>query len=229
MEEKKALLREKKYEAVIFDLDGTLLNTLEDLKDSVNYGLKKNHMPERTLEEIRHFVGNGVQRLVALAVPEGTGVEEQNKVFAAFKEHYKKHCNDKTDLYPGIQELLTELKKRGFSMAIVSNKLQEGVDALSKQYFESYLGTAIGTREGLRKKPAPDSVLEALRLLNIPKEHAVYVGDSEVDIATAQNTQMDCITVTWGFRTKEEQKAAGADVFVDRPEEIIPLLYERLW
>lgn len=228
MREKKALLSEKKYEAVIFDLDGTLLNTLEDLKDSVNYGLKKYNMPERTLEEIRHFVGNGVQRLVALAVPEGTGVEEQDKVFTAFKEHYKEHCNDKTDLYPGIPELLTELKKQAFSMAIVSNKLQEGVDALSRQYFKSYLNTAIGAKEGIRKKPAPDSVLEALRILNVPKERAVYVGDSEVDIATARNTQIDCITVTWGFRTRKEQEAAGATVFVERPEEIILLLYRTL-
>ena len=217
--------RNKKYEAVIFDLDGTLLNTLEDLKDSVNYGLQKYDMQERTLEEIRRFVGNGIQRLIQLAVPKGTGLEEENKVFDAFKEYYKVHCNDKTDLYPGISNLLAELKKRGFAMAIVSNKLQEGVDALSRQYFKTYLDVAIGAREGIQKKPAPDSVIEALRLLDIPKERAVYVGDSEVDIATAQNAQMDCITVTWGFRSRKEQEAAGADIFVDKPEEIIPLLY----
>lgn len=228
MQEMKDLSEDKKYEAVIFDLDGTLLNTLEDLKDSVNYGLRKYHMPERTLEEIRHFVGNGVQRLISLAVPEGTDRETESKVFSAFKEHYTEHCNDKTDLYPGICELLNKLKKQGFSMAVVSNKLQEGVDALSRQYFEKYLSVAIGAREGVRKKPAPDSVLEALRLLNVPKEHAVYVGDSEVDIATARNAQMDCITVTWGFRSRKEQEEAGADVFVDVPEEIIPLLYEPL-
>lgn len=225
MEEKKTMGRNKKYEAVIFDLDGTLLNTLEDLKDSVNYGLKKYDMQERTLEEIRRFVGNGIQRLIQLAVPKGTGLEEENKVFDAFKEYYKVHCNDKTDLYPGISNLLAELKKRGFAMAIVSNKLQEGVDALSRQYFKTYLDVAIGAREGIQKKPAPDSVIEALRLLDIPKERAVYVGDSEVDIATAQNAQMDCITVTWGFRSRKEQEAAGADIFVDKPEEIIPLLY----
>lgn len=225
MEEKKTMGRNKKYEAVIFDLDGTLLNTLEDLKDSVNYGLQKYDMQERTLEEIRRFVGNGIQRLIQLAVPKGTGLEEENKVFDAFKEYYKVHCNDKTDLYPGISNLLAELKKRGFAMAIVSNKLQEGVDALSRQYFKTYLDVAIGAREGIQKKPAPDSVIEALRLLDIPKERAVYVGDSEVDIATAQNAQMDCITVTWGFRSRKEQEAAGADIFVDKPEEIIPLLY----
>lgn len=218
-------LQEKKYKAVIFDLDGTLLNTLEDLKNSVNYGLRTYAMPERTLEEIRNFVGNGVQRLIGLAMPEGASKEEEEKVFVAFKEHYKIHCNDKTDLYPGISDLLLELKQRGFPMAIVSNKLQEGVDALTEQYFKEYLTTAIGAKDGIRKKPAPDSVLEALRLLGVSREQAVFVGDSEVDIATARNAQMDCITVTWGFRTRKEQEEAGADTFVDRPKEIIPLLY----
>lgn len=216
----------KKYQAIVFDLDGTLLNTLEDLRDSVNYGLKSMGMPERSLEEIRRFVGNGVQRLVSLAVPQGTGAEDQEKVFAAFKEHYRVHCNDKTNLYPGIRDLLKELKKREFPMAIVSNKLQEGVDALAEQYFNTYVKVAIGAREGIRKKPAPDSVLEALRLLGVPREQAVFVGDSEVDIATARNAGMDCITVGWGFRTREEQEKAGADCFVSEPGEVLELVYE---
>lgn len=215
----------KKYEAVIFDLDGTLLNTLEDLRDSVNYGLNQYGMPERSLEEIRHFVGNGVQRLIELAVPEGITQELQGKIFEAFKEHYKIHCNDKTRLYEGIPELLTELKRREFPMAIVSNKLQEGVDSLWELYFKEYLHTAIGARDGIRKKPAPDTVIEALKILGVSRERAVYIGDSEVDIATARNSEMDCITVTWGFRTREEQKKAGAVKFVDKPEDIIPLLY----
>ena len=215
----------KNYDGVIFDLDGTLLNTLEDLMDSVNYGLKAYHMPERSLEEIRCFVGNGVERLIELAVPEGTGDLEREKVFAQFKAHYKIHCNDKTGLYPGVEELLARLKEEGFAMAIVSNKLQEGVDALNEQYFDRYVETAIGAREGIRKKPAPDTVMEALRILDLPKERVVYVGDSEVDIATAQNVGMDCITVAWGFRTRKEQEKAGAKVFVERPEEIVELLY----
>ncbi len=215
----------KKYEAVIFDLDGTLLNTLEDLRDSVNYGLNQYGMPERSLEEIRHFVGNGVQRLIELAVPEGITQDLQGKIFEAFKEHYKIHCNDKTRLYEGIPELLTELKRREFPMAIVSNKLQEGVDSLWELYFKEYLHTAIGARDGIRKKPAPDTVIEALKILGVSRERAVYIGDSEVDIATARNSEMDCITVTWGFRTREEQKKAGAVKFVDKPEDIIPLLY----
>lgn len=214
----------KKYQAVVFDLDGTLLNTLEDLMDSVNYGLRSNGMPERSLEEIRRFVGNGVQRLVSLAVPEGTGGKEQDKVFAAFKEHYRVHCNDKTNLYPGIRALLQELKERGIPMAIVSNKLQEGVDALTEQYFKEYVKAAIGAREGIRKKPAPDAVLEALRILGVSREQAVFVGDSEVDIATAGNARMDCITVAWGFRTREEQEKAGANCFVEEPGEIVELV-----
>lgn len=218
----------RKYDAVIFDLDGTLLDTLEDLMNSVNHALTLMGMPRRSLEDIRHFVGNGVQRLIELAVPEGTGQEITMQVFAHFKEHYAVHCNDKTGLYPGILGLLEELKKQNFKMAIVSNKLQEGVDALSKQYFAPYTKVAIGAREGILKKPAPDTVVEALRLLNISKERAVYVGDSEVDIATAANAGMDCITVEWGFRTRAEQEAAGGKIFVSRPEEIINLLYEEV-
>ena len=220
------MIGRKKYKAVIFDLDGTLLNTLEDLMNSVNHGLTFANMPERTLEEIRHFVGNGVQRLIELSVPLGTDKEKTELVFSLFKEHYALHCNDKTDLYPGIPELLQELKKRGFLMAIVSNKLQEGVDALAEQYFIPYTKVTIGAREGILKKPAPDTVFEALRILGITKEEAVYVGDSEVDIATAANAGMDCITVAWGFRTRQEQEKAGGKIFVDRPEDIVALLYE---
>lgn len=214
----------QKYDAVIFDLDGTLLNTLDDLMDSVNYSLKKYEMPERSYEEIRHFVGNGVQKLVERAVPEGTENDVVEKVFAAFKEHYILHCNDKTDVYPGIIQLLAELKKRDIKMAIVSNKLQSGVQSLYELYFKDYVQAAIGAKDEIRKKPAPDTVLEALRQLNIQKDRAVYVGDSEVDIATAANVGMDCITVTWGFRNKRELEEAKAAVFVDYPEEILKLL-----
>lgn len=218
-------MSDRKYEAVIFDLDGTLLNTLEDLQASVNYALRSQHMPERSLEEIRHFVGNGIEKLIERAVLKGTEEMAVKEVLAAFKKHYANHCNDRTGLYPGIDKLLMELKEQKFQMAIVSNKLQEGVDALYKQYFDKYLSVAIGAREGIRKKPAPDTVVEALRILGISKEKAVYVGDSEVDIATAANAGMNCITVTWGFRTRKEQMEAGADLFVEKPEDIIPLLF----
>lgn len=217
-------MKSHKYKAVIFDLDGTLLNTLEDLQDSVNYGLEKYGMPKRTLEEIRCFVGNGVRKLIERAVPKETTKEDEERVFAAFKEHYAEHCNDKTDLYPGIRELLTELKNRGYRMAIVSNKLQSGVDALSELYFKEFTKVAIGGRENMPKKPEPDMVYEALRQLGVSKEEAVFVGDSEVDIATAKNAGMECITVAWGFRSRQEQEKAGAKVFVNSPMEMIDLL-----
>lgn len=217
---------QKQYDTVIFDLDGTLLNTLEDLQTSVNYALAVHGMPRRSLEEIRHFVGNGVQRLLELAVPCGTSEEKQKSTFAVFKEHYAIHCNDKTDLYPGIHELLVQLKAEGFRTAIVSNKLQEGVDALYEQYFKENVEVAIGAREGISKKPAPDSVFEAMKLLDAQKNRTVYIGDSEVDIATAQNAGLPCITVAWGFRTRQEQEEAGGDVFADTPDEIMKLLYE---
>lgn len=214
----------QKYDAVIFDLDGTLLNTLDDLMDSVNYSLKKYGMPERSYEEIRHFVGNGVQKLIERAVPEGAESDVIERTFAAFEKHYMLHCNDKTHVYPGIMQLLAELKKRDIKQAIVSNKLQSGVQSLYELYFKEYVQTAIGAKDGIRKKPAPDTVLEALRQLNVPKERAVYVGDSEVDIATAANVGMDCITVTWGFRNRQELAEAKAAIYADYPEEILKLL-----
>lgn len=218
-------MKKKKYEAVIFDLDGTLLNTLDDLMDSVNYTLSVLDMPVRSYEEIRHFVGNGIRRLLELSVPGGTENPQFEQAVTLFMEYYGKHCNDKTDLYPGIIDLLEELKREGFLMAIVSNKYYEGVQSLKEQYFKDYLEVAIGEKEGIRQKPAPDTVLAALERLHISKEKAVYVGDSEVDLATAENTGMDCITVGWGFRTRAEQEAAGAKIFVEHPLEIMELLY----
>ena len=218
-------MRNKKYDAVIFDLDGTLLNTLEDLMDSVNFALKRLGMPERSYEEIRHFVGNGVQCLMERSVPDGKENPKFEEAFRLFRDYYGVHCNDKTGLYPGITALLKALKEENFQMAIVSNKYYEGVQQLREQYFKDYLTVAIGEKEGIRKKPAPDTVLTALGELGISRERAVYVGDSEVDIATAANTGMDCIVVEWGFRTKQGQEEAGGRVFVKEPMEILKLLY----
>ena len=218
-------MRNKKYDAVIFDLDGTLLNTLEDLMVSVNFALKRLGMPERSYEEIRHFVGNGVQCLMERSVPDGKENPKFEEAFRLFRDYYGVHCNDKTGLYPGITALLKALKEENFQMAIVSNKYYEGVQRLREQYFKDYLTVAIGEKEGIRKKPAPDTVLTALGELGISRERAVYVGDSEVDIATAANTGMDCIVVEWGFRTKQEQEEAGGRVFVKEPMEILKLLY----
>lgn len=218
------MLEKKEWDTVIFDLDGTLLNTLEDLKDSVNFALGEAGMPLRSMEEIRRFVGNGVMRLMELSVPEGKENPEFDKVFEAFKKYYSLHCNDKTGLYDHVEELLRELKSRGYKMAIVSNKYYDAVQELKEQYFAEYIQVAIGEKAGINRKPAPDTVIEALKMLESTRESAVYVGDSEVDIATAKNALMDCISVTWGFRTKEEQQKAGGKVFVDDPLEILDLL-----
>ena len=156
-----------------------------------------------------------------LSVPEGLQNPEFEEVFRTFQTHYTEHCNDKTQLYPGISLLLQRLKARGVKMAIVSNKYHEAVQELKEMYFKEYLSVAIGEKEGVRKKPAPDTVIEALRELEITKEQAVYVGDSDVDLKTAANSGMDCLSVTWGFRTKEELLAAGATVMINDPEEIL--------
>lgn len=214
----------KKYSTVIFDLDGTLLNTLEDLWSSVNYALRLNGMPERTREEIRRFVGNGVERLMELAIPQGKGNSLFLKTFSDFKAHYLKHCNDTTGPYPHVMEMLKKLKESGCRLAIVSNKYMNATQELNRMYFSQYVDVAIGEKTGIRRKPAPDTVQEAMRELGSLKEECVYVGDSDVDVATARNTGIPCISVSWGFRTHEELLQAGATTFVDDPMEIVQLI-----
>lgn len=200
---------EKKYSAIIFDLDGTLLNTLEDLQDSVNAAMELCGFPIHSLEEIRHFVGNGIQRLLELSVPDGQKNPQFEKALKAFKEHYNLHCNDKTTLYPDVIPLLEKLKEHKIKMAIVSNKADFGVKKLQEIYFHGLIATAIGQREQIKRKPAPDMVLEALRELGAKAEEAVYIGDSEVDLATAGNAGLPCISVAWGFRGREFYNSRG--------------------
>jgi phosphoglycolate phosphatase len=210
-------------QAVIFDLDGTLLNTLEDLCNSTNYALETFGYPARTLDEVRTFVGNGVKKLVlrALNIEEETDNPDFPKVFAAFQEHYKEHSNDLTGPYPGVMELLQELHAREIPMAIVSNKLDPAVKALNEIYFKDYITVAIGENEaaGVKKKPAPDTVYAALSQLGC--EAAVYVGDSEVDLATAKNSGLPCLAVTWGFRDEDWLLAHGAEKLFRTPQEVL--------
>ncbi|WP_029230741.1 HAD family hydrolase [Butyrivibrio sp. VCB2006] len=217
-----------KCNTVIFDLDGTLLNTLEDLMDSVNYALGRYNMPLRSLDEIRHFVGNGVERLMELAVPEGKKNPLFADAFACFKEYYLIHCNDKTGPYPHIMELLEALHDKGFNLAIVSNKYMNAVKELNELYFSKFISVAIGESAGIRKKPAPDTVEAAIKELGVNKENCVYVGDSEVDHMTALNSGLRCISCLWGFRTKDELLAAGAanNIFVTDPMQILDVLQE---
>ena len=217
-----------KYMIAIFDLDGTILNTLEDLADSTNYALKTCGYPERTMDEVRQFVGNGIRKLMERAVPEGTPVEEIDRVHETFTAHYKVHCADKTRPYDGIMELLQNLKKDGCKLAVVSNKADYGVQELCKQYFVGVFDFAVGEREGIRKKPAPDSVNEVLKTLGCSRDRAVYIGDSDVDIQTAANAQMDHIIVEWGFRDVPFLIAKGAKVLVEKPEEILEIVEGRI-
>ena len=214
----------KKYDTVIFDLDGTLLNTLEDLADAVNFVMRKNHYPQRTIEEVRRFVGNGIRRLMELAVPENISETEFEQVFEEFKNYYTEHCQIKTCAYDGVMPLLKHLYENGYAMAIVSNKNHAAVCELNDIYFKDYIEVAIGQKDGIRKKPAPDTVVQALKELGKTKERAVYVGDSEVDFATAKNSEMDCVLVTWGFRNSEELKEFWPVAFVDTAEQLQMIL-----
>lgn len=211
-----------KYKAAIFDLDGTLLNTLEDLADAVNVALDKNGMPVRTLEEVRQFVGNGIVNLMERAVPMGKDNPAFEQALQDFKQYYGEHCNDKTDLYPGIENILHRLKQSGVRMAIVSNKADFAVRELSPLYFEGVIEVAFGENEaaGIRRKPAPDMVLKALEALHCTVQDAVYIGDSDVDLATARAAGMPCIGVSWGFRGRTFLEQQGADAIIDEPEQL---------
>lgn len=215
-----------KKNTVIFDLDGTLLDTLQDLADATNYALRKQGMPERTIEEVRQFVGNGVRLLMIRAIPGGEENPLFEETFALFKSYYGEHCNDHTRPYEGIMELLATLREKGYAVAIVSNKIDFAVKELSKLYFQGIVPVAIGEKEGIRRKPAPDTVFEALKELGRTKEEAVYVGDSDVDIETAQNAGMPCVSVLWGFRDKAFLKAHGASHYAEKAEEILKYVEE---
>lgn len=208
------------YKLAIFDMDGTILDTLEDLESSLNFALTEAGCPVRKREDVRRFLGNGMQRLIELAVPPDCPEEKKTKILKRFKEHYKIHCADRTKPYDGITELLQDLRKNGCRTAVVSNKGDFAVQELDQQYFAGLMDCAIGEKAGVKKKPAPDSVNEVLRELQINREDAVYIGDSEVDIETAKNAGMDCIIVSWGFRERDFLIAQGAKLIVDSAEEL---------
>lgn len=212
------------YKLAVFDMDGTILDTLEDLKDSTNFALEKCGYPVRTYDEVRRFVGNGIRKLIERAVPEGLTTEQIDRVHEVFTEHYKVHCADKTKAYDGIKPLLEKLRASGVKTAVVSNKADYGVQELCKEYFDGLFDYAVGEREGIRRKPAPDAVNEALRVLGIDKSEAVYIGDSDVDFETAKNAELPCISVLWGFRDEEFLREKGATLFVRDPAEIYDII-----
>ena len=209
-----------KYKAVIFDLDGTLLDTLEDLKNAVNYALNERGIPaQHTVPEMRRFFGNGILYALQQAEPD-VSQEELAKVVKVFRGYYEEHCLDNTKPYAGVAELVRELKKQGFLMAIVSNKVDGAVKELAERFFPE-IPVAIGEREGIRRKPAPDTVFQAMKELGVSAEESVYVGDSEVDLATARAAGLPCISVLWGFRDRDLLVETGADCFAATPEEVL--------
>lgn len=213
----------KNYDTYIFDLDGTLLETLDDLAGAVNFSMRMCGMPEHTLDEVRRFVGNGVRMLMVRAVPQGEDNPLFETAFKMFRNYYMEHAQDTTRPYEGIPELLMELKRRGKHLAVVSNKFYLATQSLCHHFFSDTIEVAIGEHEaeGIRRKPAPDTVFEALRQLGVGKENAVYVGDSDVDIQTARNAGLPCISVLWGFRDREFLKENGATTFVAAPQDIL--------
>lgn len=212
--------------AVIFDLDGTLLNTLEDLKNALNYALKQGGYPGLTRDQVRQRVGDGLGKLVERAVPNGVGPGEQAGVLEVFRTYYAQHCREETRPYEGVMEILEKLKKRGVKLAIVSNKADGAVKTLSQEFFPGLIDFAVGEKEGVARKPAPDTVLAALNALELSPREAVYVGDSEVDIATAENAGMEHIIVTWGFREEDFLITKGAKMIAHNQEELMDLLSE---
>lgn len=212
----------KRYDTVIFDLDGTLLNTLEDLTNAVNHALRESGYPERTLDEVCRFVGNGVGKLIRRALPASADGDEEayRETLQAFKSYYAAHNNDTTAPYDGVEALLERLNAAGVRQAIVSNKNDPNVKALAQSYFSRWIGLAVGEQEGVRRKPAPDTVLTVMQAWDCKPQSVLYVGDSDVDVETAQNAGVDCAAVCWGFRTEEELRAAGAHFLFHSPGEL---------
>lgn len=205
---------------LIFDLDGTLLDTLEDLKDSTNYALKVFGFPTRTLDEVRAFVGNGLRMLIRRAVPTQTDEATVDTVLAEMKRHYSQNYHNKTKPYTGIPEILGRFHDEGYPMAIVSNKADSVVSLLRTLYFDKLIPVAVGEMPGVARKPAPDMVYVGVERLGVSRENAVYIGDSEVDLQTAKNSGLPCLSVTWGFRSEVQLIEAGAQKLCHSPEEL---------
>ncbi len=213
-----------KFDTLIFDLDGTILNTLEDLSDSVNFALTKNDLPTRSIEEIRSFVGNGIRLLIERAVPENTQNELVDSCFNDFKAHYKSNSTNKTKPYDGITEVLNDLKNSGVKLALVSNKADFAVQEIIEKYFPNIFHFATGEKEGVRRKPYPDSVLAAMEYLKSDENNTVYIGDSEVDVETARNCNIPCIAVSWGFRDREVLMSLAPEYIIDETKQLPEIL-----
>ena len=213
-----------KYDAVIFDLDGTLLDTLEDLADSVNYALEDAGLPGRTIEEVRQLIGDGVRMLITRAASPVDNAEVIQSIHQCFIQHYKENCENKTKPYAGVSILLDALHLHGIPTAIVSNKADFAVKKLADQYFPDKITLAVGDRDGVPRKPAPDSLLEVIRLLGCSRP--LYVGDSDVDVMTAKNAGVEGVFVTWGFRSREDLLQSGAVCLADSAPQLAKIILQ---
>lgn len=212
------------YKAAIFDLDGTLLDTLGDLHAAVNHALSAFGFPERSLDEVRRFIGNGVVKLMERATPENTDEVTNKKCLDVFREYYLIHMRDMTAPYEGVTGLLEKLRKRGIKTAVVSNKLHQAVCELCEDYFPHMIDEAIGVSVESERKPSPVNAYKAMEKLGVTADECIYIGDSEVDVQTAHNAGIKCIGVTWGFRDKEELTQAGAELTMDTCDEILQFI-----
>ena len=213
-----------KYSTVLFDFDGTLLNTVQDLAKAVNHAIAKRGYPTHSVEAITRMIGNGVNMLVARALPQGFDTPAYEDIMSDFRAHYAAHSRDNTAPYQGIDALLRELKARDVKMAIATNKYQLAAEELRKEFFADTVDIIVGDFEGRARKPAADIALVALAQLGVEKEGAVYVGDTEVDMQTAEAAGLPCICVSWGYRSREELVSLGAETIADTPEELLALL-----
>ena len=212
------------YKAVLFDMDGTVLDTVGDLTDAINISLEKFGFPVRSQEEVKSFLGKGPAHFVNCAVPEGTDEATRRQVLAFYEPYYDSHCQIKTAPYPGIMELLHCLKNRGIQLAVISNKQEPAVKALAVRHFGDLLALAVGTSDSIPCKPNPAAVLSAMGELGVEKSETLYVGDMDVDLNTARNAGIDCVCVAWGFLGRKKLESLGAEHIVDNTEELLEFI-----
>lgn len=213
------MLSDKKL--YIFDMDGTILNTIDDIAGAINYVLDMHGYPRHTVDEVKSFVGNGLKRALELSLPDGVAGDVLNQLFTELVAYYNEHSNIMTRPYEGIVEVIHRLREQGKIVAVVSNKRVEAVRDLCDIYFAGCFDMALGDQDGIARKPAPDMTNMVIEHYGILKDKCVYIGDSDVDLMTARNTEIDCIAVTWGFRTREFLVEHGATMIIDRPEELL--------
>ena len=209
-----------RYKAVLFDMDGTVLDTLDDLADSVNRSLREFGLPEVSRFQVGQSLGNGAKYLIRHCLPEGSDEALCEQVLSFYKPWYDAHCRIKTKPYDGILQLMETLRADGVSQAIISNKPDSAVRELAEAFFPGLMDVVIGESPAVKRKPSPDTVLAAARQMGLMASDCVYIGDTEVDLETARNAGMDCIPVSWGFRTEEQLRAAGAEEIIRSPEEL---------